>query len=164
MQAREAAEVEQRAAEAAREAALAGQAAAEEAAQTARADAERAREELDAQLAEARRELAEAKAANAAVPDAARLRRGGRPGPVPRRAARRAGWDLSEPRDRGCCEVSRDAHGYRQGISWTTCCGARTGLPLAVVEAKRTRRDASAGRQQAKLYADARRRRSGGAR
>lgn len=34
----------------------------------------------------------------------------------------------------------------------TTCCGARK--PLGLVEAKRTRKDARVGQQQAKLYAD----------
>ena len=63
-----------------------------------------------------------------------------------------AGWTLDQARDR---EFEVTGHARRQGAaSSTTCCGATTGCPLAVVEAKRTRRDAKVGQQQAKLYAD----------
>lgn len=37
---------------------------------------------------------------------------------------------------------------------WTTCCSEKTGLPLAVVEAKRSSKDPNIGRKQAVLYAD----------
>lgn len=45
---------------------------------------------------------------------------------------------------------NEQGHGFADYVLW----GA-DGLPLAVVEAKRTRRDPGAGQQQAKLYADA---------
>jgi type I restriction enzyme R subunit len=62
-----------------------------------------------------------------------------------------AGWALDQDRDREF-EVSGmpDAKlGYVDYVLW-----GDDGRPLAVVEAKRTRRDAKVGQQQAKLYAD----------
>ncbi|MBX7432545.1 DEAD/DEAH box helicase family protein [Mycobacterium sp. Y57] len=65
---------------------------------------------------------------------------------------REAGWSLSEARDREF-EVngmpSNNGVGYADYVLW----GA-DGLPLAVVEAKRTTVNADQGQQQAKLYAD----------
>ncbi|OYO16422.1 type I restriction enzyme R subunit [Propionibacteriaceae bacterium ES.041] len=63
-----------------------------------------------------------------------------------------AGWPLDQPRDREY-EVdgmpNNRGTGYVDYVLW----GA-DGLPLAVVEAKRTSRSAHDGQQQAKLYAD----------
>jgi len=63
-----------------------------------------------------------------------------------------AGWPLAEARDREY-QVSgmpnADGRGFVDYVLW----GA-DGLPLAVVEAKRTTRSAQVGQQQAKLYAD----------
>ncbi|WP_435771806.1 DEAD/DEAH box helicase family protein [Nocardioides sp. SYSU DS0651] len=63
-----------------------------------------------------------------------------------------AGWLLTEARDREF-EVSgmpnNEGKGFVDYVLW----GA-DGLPLAVVEAKRTTRSAQVGQQQAKLYAD----------
>lgn len=63
-----------------------------------------------------------------------------------------AGWSLDQPRDREF-EVhgmpNQQGTGFVDYVLW-----GDDGLPLAVVEAKRTRRDATVGRQQAKLYAD----------
>lgn len=65
-----------------------------------------------------------------------------------------SGWtDLKEGRDleyRVEPMPNEQGHGFADYVLW----GA-DGLPLAVVEAKRTRRDPGAGQQQAKLYADA---------
>ena len=65
---------------------------------------------------------------------------------------REAGWPLAEPQDREF-EVTGMPNvpgiGFVDYVLW----GAN-GLPLAVVEAKRTRKSALAGQQQAKLYAD----------
>lgn len=66
-----------------------------------------------------------------------------------------AGWALDQPRDRefevsGMPNNSPGGVGFVDYVLW----GA-DGLPLAVVEAKRTRKDPHAGQQQAKLYADA---------
>ena len=63
-----------------------------------------------------------------------------------------AGWSLDDPRDREF-EVTgmpnAQGVGYVDYVLW-----GDNGLPLAVVEAKRTSRDPSVGQQQAKLYAD----------
>jgi type I restriction enzyme R subunit len=65
---------------------------------------------------------------------------------------REAGWQLTEERDREFPVTgmpnSTDT-GYVDYVLW----GA-DGLPLAVVEAKRTTREPAVGQQQAKLYAD----------
>ncbi|MBX9717344.1 MAG: DEAD/DEAH box helicase family protein [Microbacteriaceae bacterium] len=66
-----------------------------------------------------------------------------------------AGWPLDQKRDReyrvsGMPNSSPGGVGFADYVLW----GA-DGLPLAVVEAKRTRTDPQAGQQQAKLYADA---------
>jgi type I restriction enzyme R subunit len=63
-----------------------------------------------------------------------------------------AGWMLDKTQDREY-EVSgmpnTQSKGFVDYVLW-----GDDGLPLAVVEAKRTRRDARVGQQQAKLYAD----------
>jgi type I restriction enzyme R subunit len=70
-----------------------------------------------------------------------------------------AGWPLEEARDREF-EVdgmpNREDKGFVDYVLW-----GDDGLPLGLVEAKRTRRDARVGQQQAKLYADALERRFG---
>ncbi len=72
-----------------------------------------------------------------------------------------AGWPLDQERDReypvsGMPNNSPGGAGFVDYVLW----GA-DGLPLAVVEAKRTRKDPQVGQQQAKLYADALERQSG---
>jgi len=63
-----------------------------------------------------------------------------------------AGWPLDQPRDREF-EVAgmpnTQSKGFVDYVLW-----GDDGKPLALVEAKRTRRDARVGQQQAKLYAD----------
>ncbi len=63
-----------------------------------------------------------------------------------------AGWPLGQPRDREF-EVSgmpnKESKGFVDYVLW-----GDDGKPLGLVEAKRTRRDARVGQQQAKLYAD----------
>ncbi len=63
-----------------------------------------------------------------------------------------AGWALDQPRDREF-EVTgmpnAPGKGFVDYVLW-----GDDGLPLAVVEAKRTRKSALIGQQQAKLYAD----------
>ncbi|MFG2880237.1 DEAD/DEAH box helicase family protein [Streptomyces sp. NPDC048337] len=67
-----------------------------------------------------------------------------------------AGWDLAEERDREFPVdgepgvISKSGKGYVDYVLW-----GDDDLPLAVIEAKRTRIDARAGRQQAELYANA---------
>jgi type I restriction enzyme R subunit len=63
-----------------------------------------------------------------------------------------AGWPLDQQRDREYPVTgmpNKDGKGYVDYVLW----GA-DGLPLAVVEAKRTTKSAQVGQQQAKLYAD----------
>ncbi|MFI7059857.1 DEAD/DEAH box helicase family protein [Kribbella sp. NPDC050124] len=65
---------------------------------------------------------------------------------------REAGWPLVQEHDREYEVVgmpNANGKGYVDYVLW----GA-DGLPLAVVEAKRTRKSAQVGQQQAKLYAD----------
>ncbi len=63
-----------------------------------------------------------------------------------------AGWPLDQDRDREY-EVqgmpNDSGNGFVDYVLW-----GNDGKPLAVVEAKRTRRDARVGQNQAKLYAD----------
>lgn len=63
-----------------------------------------------------------------------------------------AGWPLDQPRDREF-EVAgmpnKEGKGFVDYVLW-----GDDGKPLGLVEAKRTRRDARVGQQQAKLYAD----------
>ena len=63
-----------------------------------------------------------------------------------------AGWRLDQPRDR---EYEVTGMPNNQGVGFVDyVLWGDDGKPLAVVEAKRTRRDARVGQQQAKLYAD----------
>nr|WP_249815748.1 MULTISPECIES: type I restriction endonuclease [unclassified Bradyrhizobium] len=65
---------------------------------------------------------------------------------------REAGWALDQPDDtefRVEGMPNNQAIGFVDYVLW----GA-DGKPLGLVEAKRTRKDARAGQQQAKLYAD----------
>lgn len=65
---------------------------------------------------------------------------------------REAGWTLSEKRDREypVSGLPGGGRGFIDYVLWGS-----DGLPLAVVEAKRTRKSAVAGQEQAKQYADA---------
>ncbi len=63
-----------------------------------------------------------------------------------------AGWELSEERDREFKVLgmpTKDGIGYVDYVLW-----GGDGKPLAIIEAKRTKKDARIGQQQAKLYAD----------
>lgn len=123
-----------------------------EEAEAARAQSEDGRRALEAELAQMRAEMAALRRANSAVPD---------PHDYDEAATRdrfidlllaEAGWPLDQPRDRefpvtGMPNASGE--GFVDYVLW----GA-DGKPLALIEAKRTRRDARIGQQQAKLYAD----------
>ncbi len=63
-----------------------------------------------------------------------------------------AGWRLDQPRDREL-EVAGMPNNQEKGFVDYVLWGD-DGKPLGLVEAKRTRRDARVGQQQAKLYAD----------
>ena len=107
---------------------------------------------LDAELAHLRAEVATAKQANAAQPDTHDYTEEQTRDLYIDLLLKEAGWALDQPRDREF-EVrgmpNTEGNGFVDYVLW-----GDDGLPLAVVEAKRTRRDARAGQQQAKLYAD----------
>lgn len=107
---------------------------------------------MDAELAQLRAEIAASKAANAAQPDTHDYTEEQTRDLYIDLLLKEAGWALNQARDREF-EVrgmpNNQGVGYVDYVLW-----GDDGLPLAVVEAKRTRRDARAGQQQAKLYAD----------
>lgn len=108
--------------------------------------------ELDAELAQLRAEIAATKAANAATPDLHDYDEAQTRDLHVDLLLKEAGWKLDQARDREF-EVqgmpNNQGVGYVDYVLW-----GDDGKPLAVVEAKRTRRDARVGQQQAKLYAD----------
>ncbi|MEV0807331.1 DEAD/DEAH box helicase family protein [Micromonospora sp. NPDC050200] len=107
---------------------------------------------LDAELAKLRAEIAAAKAANESRPDDHDYDEAQTRDLFIDVLLAEAGWALDQPRDREFLVTGMPAgkgNGYVDYVLW-----GDDGKPLAVVEAKRTRRDATAGQQQAKLYAD----------
>lgn len=107
---------------------------------------------LDAELAQLRAEVAAAKAANTATPDTHDYDEAQTRDLYIDLLLKEAGWKLDQARDREF-EVqgmpNNQGVGYVDYVLWDD-----DGKPLAVVEAKRTQRDARVGQQQAKLYAD----------
>ncbi|MGZ0211179.1 MAG: DEAD/DEAH box helicase family protein [Actinomycetales bacterium] len=110
--------------------------------------------ELETELADLREQVALAKAANATVPDTHDYREDETRDLFIDVLLREAGWKLEETRDReypvtGMPNNSEGGKGFVDYVLW-----GENGLPIGLVEAKRTRKDAIAGQQQAKLYAD----------
>ncbi|MCX7279049.1 MAG: DEAD/DEAH box helicase family protein [Burkholderiales bacterium] len=107
---------------------------------------------LDAELAQLRAEVAAAKAANTVTPDTHDYNEAETRDLYIDLLLKEAGWKLDQARDREY-EVqgmpNNEGKGFVDYVLW-----GDDGKPLAVVEAKRTRRDARVGQQQAKLYAD----------
>ena len=99
-----------------------------------------------------RAEVAAAKRANTAQPDTHDYSEALTRDYFIDKLLKEAGWPLDQPRDREF-EVAgmpnNAATGYVDYVLW-----GNDGKPLALIEAKRTRRDPTAGQQQAKLYAD----------
>ncbi len=120
------------------------------------------RASLDDELKRLRAEVAEARAAAAAQPDLHDYSETETRDYFIDLLLKEAGWPLDQPRDREF-EVagmpafasgsgvagSASGKGYVDYVLW-----GDDGKPLGIVEAKRTRRDARVGQQQAKLYAD----------
>jgi type I restriction enzyme R subunit len=108
--------------------------------------------ELEAELTRVRSEIAEAKARAAARSDDHDYSEAETRDYLIDQLLGEAGWRLDQPRDREF-EVTgmpnREGRGFVDYVLWGV-----DGKPLAVVEAKRTKRDARVGQQQAKLYAD----------
>lgn len=115
--------------------------------------AQRERDELDAEMQTLREQLAAAREASESVPDTHDYSEAETRHRLIDVELRRAGWPLSESRDREF-EVAgmpnNQGVGYVDYVLW-----GDDGNPLAVVEAKRTTKEPEAGQQQAKLYADA---------
>jgi type I restriction enzyme, R subunit len=107
---------------------------------------------LDADLAALRAEVAAAKAVNAARPDDHDYDEATTRDLFIDLLLKEAGWALDQDRDREFPVVgmpNAQGKGFVDYVLW-----GDDGKPLGVVEAKRTRRDAVVGQQQAKLYAD----------
>ena len=107
---------------------------------------------LDEELKRLRAEVAVAKQAAAAQPDTHDYSETETRDYFIDLLLKEAGWPLDQPRDREF-EVggmpNKEGKGFVDYVLW-----GDDGKPLGLVEAKRTRRDARVGQQQAKLYAD----------
>jgi type I restriction enzyme R subunit len=107
---------------------------------------------LDEELKRLRAEVAAAKRAAAAQPDTHDYSEAETRDYFIDLLLKEAGWPLDQARDREF-EVSgmpnEQGKGFVDYVLW-----GDDGKPLGLVEAKRTRRDARVGQQQAKLYAD----------
>lgn len=123
-----------------------------EALEKARRVSEEGRLAVEAELTQLRDEVANARNANQVQPDAHDY------GEAETRDAfidlllAEAGWPLDKSRDREFPVEgmpSQSGNGFVDYVLW-----GDDGKPLAVIEAKRVRKDARAGQQQGKLYAD----------
>ncbi|MEX1077678.1 MAG: DEAD/DEAH box helicase family protein [Homoserinimonas sp.] len=117
------------------------------------AAAQEQNDKLAAEVAALQAEVALAKEQNAVIPDTHDYREDETRDLFIDLLLHEAGWALTDERDRefpvtGMPNASGD--GYIDYVLW-----GEDGLPLGIVEAKRTRKDANVGQQQAKLYADA---------
>ncbi|MEQ1861398.1 MAG: DEAD/DEAH box helicase family protein [Chthoniobacteraceae bacterium] len=107
---------------------------------------------LDEELKRLRAEVAAAKAANAAQPDTHDYSEAQTRDYFIDLLLREAAWALDQERDREFRVTgmpNEKGEGFVDYVLW-----GDDGLPLAVVEAKHTRKSAQIGQQQAKLYAD----------
>ena len=107
---------------------------------------------VEAELATLRAEYAALRKANAAVPDDHDYSEAATRDSFIDQLLNEAGWALDQTRDRefpvtGMPNQSGD--GFVDYVLW-----GDDGKPLAVVEAKRSKKDSRTGQQQAKLYAD----------
>lgn len=120
--------------------------------QAARIKSEEDRTALDEQIKQLQAEIAAIKADNAKVKDTHDYSEAETRDIWIDRLLAEAGWPLDQERDReypvkGMPNQAEE--GFVDYVLW-----GDDGLPLAVIEAKRTKRDPREGQQQAKLYAD----------
>lgn len=120
--------------------------------QAARIKSEEDRAALDAEIKRLQAEIAAVKQANQAAPDTHDYNEAETRDAFIDLLLSEAGWPLDQPRDRefpikGMPNTAGE--GFADYVLW-----GDDGKPLAVIEAKRTKRDARVGQQQAKLYAD----------
>ncbi len=121
------------------------------------AEAARIKNEKDAaarevEIASLQAEIAAIKQANAATPDSHDYNEQETRDAFIDLLLREAGWPLDQSRDREFPVTgmpNAGGEGFVDYVLW-----GDDGISLAVIEAKRTRRDARVGQQQAKLYAD----------
>lgn len=116
------------------------------------AEKARALADTDTQIALLREQIAAAKKQNERIPDDHDYSEAETRDYFIDLLLREAGWPLDKPEDREFPVTgmpNEKGEGFVDYILW----GA-DGIPLAIVEAKRTKKDPRIGRQQAKLYAD----------
>ncbi len=110
------------------------------------------RNALDEELKRLRAEVAEARRAAESRPDTHDYSEAETRDTFIDLLLREAGWPLNEQRDREfpvSGMPNAEGHGFVDYVLW-----GDDGKPLALIEAKRTKRDPRVGQQQAKLYAD----------
>ena len=115
-------------------------------------DATKTAAELDAEIKKLKAEVAQAKKQNEAVPDTHDYSEAETRDFFIDLLLREAGWPLTKTEDREYPVEgmpNNQGKGFVDYVLW-----GDNGLPLAVVEAKRTKKDPRIGQQQAKLYAD----------
>ncbi len=120
--------------------------------QAARLRTEEQRAALDDEIKRLQDEIAAIKQTNQAAPDAHDYNEAQTRDAFIDLLLSEVGWPLDQPRDReypvkGMPNTAGD--GFADYVLW-----GDDGKPLAVIEAKRTKRDPRVGQQQAKLYAD----------
>jgi len=123
-----------------------------EAAEEARNSSEAGRAALEAELTRLRAEVAGARKANQAVPDAHDYDEAATRDAFIDLLLAEAGWPLDQPRDREfpvSGMPNQSGEGFVDYVLW-----GDGGKPLALIEAKRTKKDSRTGQHQAKLYAD----------
>ena len=107
---------------------------------------------LEAELAKLRAEVATTKAANTAIPDTHDYNEAATRDTFIDLLLQEAGWPLNQPEDREFPVKgmpNNTGEGFVDYVLW-----GDDRKPLGLVEAKRTKKDARVGQQQAKLYAD----------
>lgn len=109
-------------------------------------------DDVEAELKQLREQIAQAKAVNTAQPDTHDYSEAETRDYFIDLLLKEAGWALDQPRDREYPVQGMPNASGKGAIDYVLW--GDDGNPLAVVEAKRTRRDAHVGQQQAKLYAD----------
>lgn len=118
-----------------------------------RLTSETERKKLEKEIAELRAAVAAAKAANAAVPDTHDYNEAATRDAFIDLLLAEAGWKFTQPGYDTEYPVQGMPNNSGDGFVDYVLRGD-DGKPLAIVEAKRTKRDARVGQQQAKLYAD----------
>ncbi|WP_244500454.1 DEAD/DEAH box helicase family protein [Methyloceanibacter methanicus] len=121
-------------------------------AESARIQTEEQRAELETQIAKLKAEIAAVRNANEAATDTHDYSEAQTRDAFIDLLLHESGWPLDQERDREFPVAgmpNNTGEGFVDYVLW-----GDDGKPLALVEAKRTKRDARVGQQQAKLYAD----------